>query len=355
VPGTPSTRCRVLQIIPADGLGGVEAAARSMAARADLDCDFRLLPIAREVTFADTSRVIVPRDRTFTVRAYARALRNILREDPDVLVCSLWRSVPLALVAKRLRPRMKLALFVHSAFTTNIVDKKLNDLAMRRADAIWADSQATLDARVPASVRTPARVISFVTQRLERSRPVERPPAASFVSWGRLHHYKGVDDGLRLIARLVERGIDARFDVWGPDNNCLPELIALRKKLRLDDRVAFRGATDQKALPAIAREHSFYLQLSRFEGMAMAVVEGMQLGLVPVVTPVGEMPRYCRSGHNAVIVDVTNFDAAAGEIAGILADPATYRRLDENAAQHWTDAPLYSDIVCRAARNLMEA
>lgn len=355
MPGTPSTRCRVLQIIPADGLGGVEAAARSMAVRSDLDCDFRLLPIAREVLLADTARVIVPRDQTFSARAYARALRNILRADPDVLICSLWRSVPLALVAKRLRPRMKLALFVHSAFTTNVVDRRLHDLAMRQADAIWADSQATLDARVPKAIATPARVISFVTQRLERARPLERPPTASFVSWGRLHHYKGVDNGLRLIAELVKRGVDARFDVWGPDNNCLPELIALRRKLRLDGRVAFRGATEQKVLPSIATEHSFYLQLSRFEGMAMAVVEGMQLGLVPVVTPVGEMPRYCRSGHNAVVVDVANFDGAANELIALLHDPAEYRRLDENAGLHWKHAPLYSDIVCQAARDLVSA
>src|SRR5690349_6746134 len=103
-----------------------------MATRADADCDFRLLPIAMEVLLEDKSRVIVPRARSFTPSAYVSALRHVLAEKPDVLVCSLWRSVPVALAAKRLRPRMKLALFVHSAFTTNVVDRGLHHLAMRQ-------------------------------------------------------------------------------------------------------------------------------------------------------------------------------------------------------------------------------
>ena len=37
---------------------------------------------------------------------------------------------------------------------------------------------------------------------------------------------------------------------------------------------------------------SFYLQTSKFEGFAMSVVESMMMGLVPVVTPVGEIGRY---------------------------------------------------------------
>ena len=87
----------------------------------------------------------------------------------------------------------------------------------------------------------------------------------------------------------------------------------------------------------------------------MAVVEGMQLGLVPVVTPVGEMPRYCRPGYNAVVVDINDFCAAADELAAIIGSPADYRRLDENAGKHWNEAALYSDDVCAAARALLRS
>ncbi|MDB4945212.1 MAG: hypothetical protein JWP97_4746 [Labilithrix sp.] len=344
---------RVLHVIPADGLGGVESAARSMAMHSHLGCDFRLMPIAWEVTMADATRVIVPRARSFTPAAYARALGHVLEWRPDVLVTSLWRSVPIALAAKAALPRMKLAHFVHSAFTTNIVDLRLNALAMRAADAIWADSQATLTARVPPRFEAKARVISFVTERLASVRPAGRQPRASFVSWGRLHSYKGVDDAVRFIAELVGRGVDARFDVWGPDNGALPGLLAERARLGLEERVHFRGPIDRRDLPRVAAEHDFYLQLSRFEGMAMSVVEAMQLGLVPVVTPVGEMPRYCTDGEDGVVVRPPDFARAAASVLAFLEEPDRYRTASERAAARWRDHALYADDVCSAARDLV--
>ena len=37
--------------------------------------------------------------------------------------------------------------------------------------------------------------------------------------------------------------------------------------------------------------------------MAFSVVEAMQLGLVPVVTAVGEIRAYCHNGQNAVRIE----------------------------------------------------
>ena len=50
----------------------------------------------------------------------------------------------------------------------------------------------------------------------------------------------------------------------------------------------------------------------------MSVVEAMQIGLVPIVTPVGEIARYCVDGKNAVWVqeDATAVDAVMRLIIG---------------------------------------
>jgi len=322
-----------------------------MAVRHDLDCWFRLVPIAGGVSISDTSQVLEPRSRSFGPRAYARAVRSVVAQKPDVIVASLWRSVPVALAAKRIPPRAKVVLLLHSAFTFHRVDALMDRIAIPRMDAIWADSQAALDARVPRSVRVPTRVISFVTERLERARPIDRPPSPRFVSWGRLQDYKGTDRAVSLVARLVARGVDARFEAWGPDNGHLATLLSLRKQLGLEDRVTFPGPLDRSQLPATAAGASFYLALSRTEGMAMAVVEAMQLGLVPVVTPVGEPKKYCKNGENAVIVD--DVDVAVEGILALIDSPSEYRRLSEAASRRWADAALYAEDLCAAARELV--
>ena len=296
--------------------------------------------------------MIVPKSRWFTPRAYSTAIRRVLEFDPDVLICSLWRSVPVALAVKQLRPRTKVAFFLHSAFTTNVVDKQLSALAMRAADAIWTDSRATLGARVPPELLSRTRVLSFVTEKLARARSASAPPQPRFVSWGRLHHYKGVDQAIRFIAHLVAQGVDATFDVWGPDSGALPELKALRRACALETRVRFRGPAQREALPDLARTHSFFLGLSRFEGMAMSVVEAMQLGLVPVVTRVGEIPNYAAHGQNAVLVNPSRFEDAAQEVRALLDDAGRYARVAERAAAHWKSASLYADDVCEAACRL---
>ncbi len=324
-----------------------------MTLRHDLACWFRLVPMAGTVSLPDLSQVVAPRARSFGPRAYARAVREIVALRPDVIVASLWRSLPVALAAKRLLPGARLAVMLHSAFTFHRVDALVHRLALPHVDAVWADSQATLDARVSGVKGVPTRVISFVTECLPRARSLDAPPRARFASWGRLARYKGTDRAVRLVARLVERGVDARFEAWGPDEGHLAQLVELSKALGVEARVTFPGVMQRANLHAVSSGSSFYLSLSRAEGMAMAVVEAMQLGLVPVVTPVGEPKRYCRPDENAIVVDVDRLDAAADAIIALLEQPERYRRLSEAASRQWAESPLYADDVCRAARELV--
>ena len=84
----------------------------------------------------------------------------------------------------------------------------------------------------------------------------------------------------------------------------------------------------------------------------MACVEAMQLGLVPVVTPVGEMAHYVVPGESGILIDPTRLDRAAGEIAALIVAPDRFAALAAAAAARWAAAPLYADDVCRAATAL---
>ncbi|EFH2676779.1 glycosyltransferase, partial [Escherichia coli] len=45
------------------------------------------------------------------------------------------------------------------------------------------------------------------------------------------------------------------------------------------------------------------LQFSHFEGMAMSVVDAMQVGVIPIVNNVGEIPNYVKNNINGIILD----------------------------------------------------
>ena len=346
-------RMKVAHVIHTDGRGGVEVAARSMAARVDLTCDFKLIFVAGESLLSGQRNVIPARYASYDdPRSYFDALKRLRDFSPDVLICSMWRSFLVGILAKRLAPHVKLVCFVHNTRPAHFVDSLFHALAMRAADAIWFDCAESF-ARRADKPRKSCRIISFVTERRGPAASLKASPVPRFVSWARLARVKGLDRALRLIAELRALGADAHLEAWGPDRGELASLIDLAAKLEISDRVHFPGIVDRRRLPQIAASASFYLQLSRYEGMAMAVVEAMQLGCVPVVTPVGQIATYCRPGINAVLVDVQDLPGAAREIVGLLERPAAYSILRSNALSEWSSAPLYADDVAAAAAGLV--
>lgn len=85
--------------------------------------------------------------------------------------------------------------------------------------------------------------------------------------------------------------------------------------------------------------------------MGMSVVEAMSIGLVPIVTPVGEISRYCRSGINAILVE--DDAAAAAEILVLLSDAKRFRAMVEAALLTWKDHRLYYEDFIIACDRLL--
>ncbi len=221
---------------------------------------------------------------------------------------------------------------------------------MYLSNAIWTDSRVTLQRRVPRSLRGKGRVVSFLLNR--RSLPEQRDPAPEFIFWGRLNAQKGLDRALKLFAGVVRFRDDARFIIIGPDDGLEDHLRARVVDLELKDHVVFRGPMQHEDIAGQAVCASFYLQTSLVEGMAMAVVEAMQGGLVPVVTPVGEVAHYCEDGKNAIFVHEDG--AAVDAILGLLSDADRYRRMSYCAAEYWQEQPLYRNDFLAAAQELIE-
>jgi glycosyltransferase involved in cell wall biosynthesis len=359
--GGMASMLNCIHLIPADGLGGVEVAARSYlkSASADGDLDLKIMYLSSAKRGLDCDigghpkTIWAPFSSLNNPFNFLWALRAIFRSRPDVLICSLWRTMPLGVLYKLLHPAKKLVCFLHSTENAHAVDQILNAAAMFLSNAIWTDSPGTMRLRVPQwlKARRKQKVISFVLRQYHPPRfPVNSP---SFVFWGRLDYQKGIDRALRLFALVAQKQQRAEFFIYGPDGGYAPRLRALASELGVADRVRFMGITSFDRLKEEAPRFSFYLQLSRIEGMALSVVEAMQLGLIPVVSAVGEIPNYCHSG-NSILIDnkVDDYSEAASTIIETLRDDEQYRKLQKNAAGRWGGSPTYDADVIYSLKEL---
>lgn len=338
---------KVIHLLPYDGIGGAEAAARSMGDAPTPGLDFRLHYIFRNVV-SQRQRLV-----TFNPLPFLAAARRILKEDPDLLVLSLWRACIVGILVKLWRPRLPLVVLIHNSVDAHPADALCTRMAMRLSREIWVDSDASMRLRFRHAARAAVVVIPFLLRRLSplngRDAPVE--PRPRFMFWGRLATQKNLVRALGLFARIHLARPEAAFEIIGPDAGQLPALEALRDRLGLNDAVGFAGPMDFGAIVREAEDAAFYLQTSDYEGMAMAVVEAMQLGLVPVVTPVGEVGSYCRQGHNAVLV--VDDDHAAEQVLRLLDDPPAFRRLRAGAIDEWKSKPLYREAVVAGCHRLL--
>lgn len=338
----------VLHLVPYDTVGGVETALRSVPAQWEGPSG----PVRyRRAYLVTHSPVEIYPDDWHGARvsvnhplAHWRLLRAALGARADLVLASLWRSCPTFIALKLLRPRTRMVLFLHSAVDVHVFDRVLNRIAMRLADEIWADSEATLEARAPKGARGRGRVLSFLTQ-LPATAPEApastRAVAPNFIYWGRLQGEKNLERALDVFAAIRKLLPQALFDVFGPDRGALSGLQAQVARLGLGDAVRFPGALPQEELLSRAKDYNFYLQTSHFEGMAMSVIEAMAIGLVPVVTPVGEIPRYCHDGETGL--HVTTPEETAQRVVALATDPAEWAAFSARAAQTWAGARLFRD------------
>jgi glycosyltransferase involved in cell wall biosynthesis len=325
----------VVHVIPYDGIGGVEIAARTLA-----DGTYSGVAFAK-LYLVDKSRGESENSPT----AYFRSVSELLRAKPDVVIASLWRSCLVMIALKILRPRTRCVTFLHSSVDMHVVDRWANRLAMLFSDEVWADSGASLFARM--KVARPTRIISFLTERKTPSTLTQAGPR--FIFWGRLHWQKNLPRAVRLFAKVAANHQGATFDIIGPDDGAKNDIEAEIARTGVQG-VRLLGPMQQDEIFSLAKTCSFYLQTSVEEGAAMSVMEAMQLGLIPVVTPVGEIGSYCLDGENAIVV--TEDDAAAQRVSNLLGHVHSLARASTNAYRTWSERPLYREDVLSACRRL---
>ncbi len=336
-------KLQFLHLIPHDGVGGVEVAAKYTST---IDTDH----FALKVDYIYQALQQATGDKqTYAAWPLIKKAVSLARSDVDFLVLSLWRACIVGILVKLMRPRIKLVLFLHNTHDAHWMDKLFTRLAAKCCVELWVDCERTARFRLPTMPAVPIRVVSYVTRRMQRPRESAQP-GPSFAFWGRLATSKNVGRAIQIFQRIAARHPQARFTIIGPDGGDQQRLQALSQTLGLGQSVHFVGPVSHAQLPLAIGDASFFIQTSHFEGMSMATVEAMQLGLVPVVTPVGELPNYCRQGQNAILIE--SDDQAVYDIEAVLGDKACFHAMRTHAMAYWDEKPLYRESITAHCQTL---
>jgi glycosyltransferase involved in cell wall biosynthesis len=116
--------------------------------------------------------------------------------------------------------------------------------------------------------------------------------------FGRFTKDKGVDRSIEFCAVLKSRKVNFVFDLYGDG-----PVKLYTKKIKqhgVENFITLKNKLPLHKVSEYMATYDFLLQLSNHEGMALSVVEAMNAGLVPLVTPVGEMKRYTKDRENAL-------------------------------------------------------
>ena len=335
----------IVHLIPHEGIGGVERAASTMNIFSHNGINFCVFTIFPE-------SVIKKWWIFWNPFFYIVAILKILKSNPEILIISLWKSCIVGLFIKFINPKVKLILFLHSPRNSHFLDMYLTILAAYFANHIWADSQDTLDNRLTKGLKSKVKVVSFICEKY----PIKfenKKVSPSFIFWGRIQKQKRLDNALYFFSEIYTSNKDASFIIIGPDCGDLKSVRNLVSNLKLSSAVHFMGPLSFDNIKILSVNASFYLQTSELEGMALSVVEAMQLGLVPIVTPVGEIKNYCVDGFNAIFISKNNGNAI-DNVRLLLSNVEDYNKFRYNSISSWNNKITYKDDVFNKCLELLK-
>jgi glycosyltransferase involved in cell wall biosynthesis len=146
---------------------------------------------------------------------------------------------------------------------------------------------------------------------------------------GRIAHGKG----LELLVHLATQLPDAHVVIVGPDggHGVDRELLVLRDRLGVTDRVHFVGAVTRKELPGVYADADVFVLPSAYENFGMVAAEAAAAGAAIVVTDRCGVAE-CFAGRGAVVVPYEEA-RLRDALARLLDDRDLRRRLGEEARE----------------------
>jgi glycosyltransferase involved in cell wall biosynthesis len=265
-----------------------------------------------------------------------RTLAGILRRDrPDILhaylpaanvigpIAARMAGVPKVIVSKRALANYKenFPLLRRVESTGN----RMADVILVNSDAVRRDVERTerhWEGKFRKIYNGVAPCAPWTAEQTEtfRTREGILPGAPAILCVSNFYPYKGHEDLIHAVPRVVRSFPEALFLLVGRDSGTLGAMRALVKKYRIEDRVRFPGSRSD--IPDLLRASDLFVHPSHEEGFSNAVLEAMAAGRAIVACDVGGNPEAVQDGETGVLVPPRDSGLLAEAILGRLNDPA---------------------------------
>lgn len=354
---------RLLYIMHSPVIGGVETAVFSAIPLLHEAYELRVLVLGKLNTplYQSLDKPLQGLFQSFDhpIYQYPRcmsALITAIKEfDPDLMVSSLWRASWLASMYKRKHKGVSWYACLHNTHFFHFADRYFSKRALRRSDVVLCDSEAAKDFAKNFRLNDkPLHVLSMLTLS-KPAGPTGNIPRGDgpikFLFLGRMHKQKNLPLAIAFLAMLRADGYDVHFDIYGRDDGDKPSVESAIHKYKLQQEVRFCGEVLPYQREGIYGHYHFYLQFSEVEGMAMSVVEAMQFGLIPIVTPVGEIARYTVNGESALWLEEHKLDRLKAAWEMLIMHPERYSIMSQKARQRFSDYPSFAETLLASFNN----
>lgn len=347
-------RIKVIHLISSMQLGGVEKGINLSIKELNNDFDYKVVTLSNHNSFINekvANHFIFAKNK-FIIFSIIPILIQLKKEKPDILVLSLWKSYLVGWLAQKiLKKDTKIIAFIHNEKYFHWVDKFFTQLILKKANIIAFDSKHSQKAiQHLLSNTTPQFVIPYIfnNDKTDRQTLQNVKLPIRFLYAGRLHESKNLEKVLDFFFEFKKIEPQFLFDIYGTGSAKYQEI--LNKKidtLQLNNQVRFKGVFDASQTSNIYPLYHFYIQMSNNEGMAMSVVDSMIHGVIPIVTPVGEIKNYVTDHMNGFIVQDNSNNHELYEmgkkIHDLFLNEDSYLLMKQNCANHFKNESNYID------------
>ncbi len=158
------------------------------------------------------------------------------------------------------------------------------------------------------------------------------PRTLELVCTGRLVPAKGHRTLLEAVRQLRDRGVLLKVTLIGSGSE-LTRLQNFTVAYGLDHAVTFTSALSHAETLAHLRKADIFALASFAEGIPVALMEAMSLGLPCVSTSIAGIPELIRAGVDGLLVPPANPQALADAIESLVLDSTLRRKLGSSARQ----------------------
>jgi alpha-1,3-mannosyltransferase len=153
---------------------------------------------------------------------------------------------------------------------------------------------------------------------------------------GRIDIHKRIDNIIRVVKAIHDKGFLANLHIIGPDWNKLrPELEKLASQLNINNSVVFKGAVSDQELINEYKEAQIFVSASEYEGFGLSAIEALSSGTLCVVHKNNSFLKLFEDTKFAILSDFSNTEETANKIIEILNLPFDkYNSLSKQAREY---------------------